>query len=88
LKSTGMVRRIDALGRIVIPRELRRTLNIEQNTSIEIYMNNGEIILRKQEVSCALCGSTERLFTVSGKKVCETCVDACMQKVRPLDNND
>jgi transcriptional pleiotropic regulator of transition state genes len=77
-----MVRRIDSLGRIVIPRELRRTLEIEQDTPIEIYMNKNEIILKKLEISCIFCGATDRLITVMGRKLCEQ----CKSKIQALGN--
>ena len=58
VKSTGIVRKVDELGRVVLPIELRRTLNIDIKDSLEIYVENDSIILRKYEPSCIFCGSS------------------------------
>ncbi|NGP62676.1 AbrB/MazE/SpoVT family DNA-binding domain-containing protein [Paenibacillus thiaminolyticus] len=60
MKSTGIVRNLDSLGRIVIPMELRRTLNIGQKDAIEIYTDGERIVLQKHGAGCSLCGSTEQ----------------------------
>ena len=59
MKSTGIVRKVDELGRIVLPIELRRTLNIDIKDSIEIYVENDSIVLKKFEPTCIFCGSNE-----------------------------
>ena len=56
MKSTGIVRKVDELGRIVLPIELRRTLNIDEKDSLEIYVDGASVILRKYEPSCVFCG--------------------------------
>ena len=56
LKSTGIVRKVDELGRIVLPIELRRTMNIEEKDSLEIYVDGANIILHKYQPSCVFCG--------------------------------
>ena len=74
MKSTGIVRRVDELGRIVLPIELRRTLNISEKDSLEIFVENDKIILQKYESSCIFCGSTENITEFKGKNLCEECV--------------
>ena len=73
MKSTGIVRDVDNLGRIVIPKELRRTLGINEKDSGEIYTENDTIILRKYEQSCLFCGSTESVSEFKGKMICDNC---------------
>ena len=67
MKSTGIIRKVDDLGRIVLPIELRRTLDIAERDELEIYMENDQIILRKYEPSCVFCASDRRLVYYSGK---------------------
>ncbi len=75
MKLTGIVRRIDELGRIVLPREIRTTLKIKDQDSLEILVDdNGEIILRKYEPSCAFCNSNNGVITFKGHKVCSECL--------------
>ena len=74
MKSTGIIRKVDELGRIVLPIELRRTLDIAERDEVEIYMDNDRIILRKFEPACIFCGSSRRLIAYCGKNVCQECV--------------
>ena len=77
MKSTGIVRKVDELGRVVIPIELRRTLKIEEKDSLEIYVDNDRIVLRKYEPGCLLCGSTDDgLRIIKGKSFCRNCIKA------------
>ena len=69
MKSTGIVRKVDELGRIVLPIELRRTLNIEEKNSLEIFIDNEKIVLSKYEPSDIFSGSMENLIDYKGKKV-------------------
>lgn len=73
MKSTGIVRKVDELGRIVLPIELRRTLDIDIKDSIEIYVENDAIILKKYEPTCIFCGSNNDLKTFNDKNVCYDC---------------
>lgn len=75
MKSTGIVRKVDELGRVVLPIELRRTLNIDIKDSLEIYVENDSIILRKYEPSCIFCGSAEGIKEFKGKNICSTCYE-------------
>lgn len=74
VKSTGIVRRVDELGRVVLPIELRRTLDIAERDSLEIYVDGEMIILRKYEPACVFCGSAEEVTRFRGKNVCRACV--------------
>ena len=75
MKSTGIVRKVDELGRIVLPIELRRTLDIEIKDSIEIYVENNSIILKKYEPTCIFCGNSKELATFNDKNVCSKCLE-------------
>ena len=74
MKSTGIIRKVDELGRIVLPIELRRTLDISERDELEIYMENDRIILQKFETSCVFCASTYGLIAYRGKNVCRECI--------------
>ncbi len=74
MKSTGITRKIDELGRIVLPIELRKKLGIEQHDPIEIYVDGDMIILKKYESECIFCGSRKALIKHKGKHVCESCI--------------
>lgn len=74
MKSTGIIRKVDDLGRIVLPIELRRMLDIEERDELEIYMENERIILQKYEPSCIFCGSSRDLVSYRGRNVCQDCI--------------
>ena len=74
MKSTGITRKVDELGRIVLPIELRRTLDIAVRDELEIYMESDHIVLQKFEPSCVFCGSARNLMSYRGKNVCMDCV--------------
>ena len=74
MKSTGIIRKVDELGRIVLPIELRRTLDIAERDELEIYMENDRIILQKFEPSCIFCSSSRHLVTYRGKNICQECI--------------
>lgn len=74
MKSTGIVRKVDELGRIVLPVEMRRTLDIAERDELEIYLEKDCIILQKFEESCIFCGSTRGLITYRRKVVCQECI--------------
>lgn len=76
MKSIGIVRRIDELGRIVIPMETRRSLGIKEDDGLEIFTEGENVILRKYAPGCVLCGSVEDgLINFKGKLICNECVD-------------
>ena len=74
MKSTGIIRKVDDLGRIVLPIELRRTLDIAERDELEIYMENERIILQKYAPNCIFCGSSEGMVNHKGKNVCRECL--------------
>lgn len=73
MKSTGIVRKIDELGRIVLPMELRKTLNINIKDSIEIYVEGDNVILKKYEPCCIFCGEAANTIYFKDKNICENC---------------
>jgi len=75
MKSTGIVRKVDELGRIVLPIELRRTLDIAERDELEIYLDDDKVILKKYEPSCIFCGSSCGLVTYHGRNVCMECIE-------------
>ncbi|MEJ6950050.1 AbrB/MazE/SpoVT family DNA-binding domain-containing protein [Natronospora cellulosivora (SeqCode)] len=75
MKSTGIVRKIDDLGRMVIPIELRKTMNIDKKDPMEIYVDEEKIILKKYEPACIFCGNADATFEFEGKTVCKDCSD-------------
>jgi len=74
MKSTGIVRKVDELGRIVLPIELRRTLDIAEKDSLEIYVDEDSIILRKYQPACIFCDNARDIVTYKGKNVCKDCI--------------
>lgn len=74
MKATGILRKIDGLGRIVIPMEIRNKLNISQNDPLEIHVEGNSIMLRKYEPDCTFCGSSKNVVEYKGKNVCEKCL--------------
>ena len=76
MKSTGIVRRVDELGRIVLPIELRRTLNIAEKDSLEIYVDGSSIMLKKYQPACIFCDSAKEIVSFHGKNVCPKCIRA------------
>ena len=75
MKSTGIVRKIDELGRIVLPIEIRKTLGIEQRDAIEIFIDTDKIVLQKYQPSCVFCGQIESIVYFNGKRVCSACIE-------------
>jgi transcriptional pleiotropic regulator of transition state genes len=75
MKATGIVRKVDELGRIVLPMELRRTLNIQKEDPIEIFVDGESIILRKYEPACIFCGDAIGVSNIRGKNICRKCLD-------------
>ena len=75
MKATGNVRRVDQLGGIVIPKELRTTLDLKDTDPVEIFTEGDTIILRKYQPSCIFCSEAEGLVQIDGKNVCRKCVE-------------
>ena len=75
MKSTGIVRKVDELGRIVLPIELRRSLDIAERDELEIYLDDDKVVLKKYEPSCIFCGSSCGLVSYHGRNVCMECIE-------------
>lgn len=75
MKSTGMVRPVDELGRIVLPKELRRSLDINPRDSVEIFTDGDRIILQKYQPACIFCGNADRVIYYEGKRICTECLE-------------
>lgn len=74
MKSTGIVRHIDELGRIVLPIEMRRIMNLGTSDKVEIYVDSDKIILKKHSESCVFCSSSDSLTEYNGKNICSACL--------------
>lgn len=74
MKSTGIVRKVDELGRIVLPIELRRTMDISVRDSLEIFVDGASIVLKKYQPSCVFCDDAHDVVNFKGKNICTTCL--------------
>ena len=74
MKTTGMFRQLDSLGRIVLPIELRRTLDIHTKDMLEILVEGNTVVLRKYEPNCHFCGGSTGLTTYKDKRICKRCL--------------
>ena len=74
MKSTGIVRKVDELGRIVLPIEMRRTLGIAEKDALEIYVDGDDVILRKYAPTCIFCDNAKDLQSFKGKNICPDCL--------------
>jgi len=79
MKATGIVRKVDELGRMVIPKEIRDTLNFNTEDPLEIFVEEQKIILSKYSPGCTFCDSPEDVVDFKGKKICEECLDTLNQ---------
>lgn len=75
MKSTGVVRKIDELGRIVLPSELRRVFGIHEGDELEISVDGDKVILQKRQDVCLFCSAENPSVEFKGRRVCATCVD-------------
>ncbi|NLO49021.1 MAG: AbrB/MazE/SpoVT family DNA-binding domain-containing protein [Clostridiales bacterium] len=76
MKSTGIVRQMDSLGRIVLPVELRRTLDIAEKDSLEIYVDESSIVLKKYQPACIFCDNVRDIVNYKGKNICPECIES------------
>lgn len=81
MKSTGIVRKVDELGRIVLPIEMRRTLDIAEKDALEIYVDGEDIILRKYQGACVFCGGIKDITPYEGRFVCPECIKKLQELV-------
>ena len=70
MQSTGMVRDIDKVGRVVIPKEIRDNFNIHEKDPLEIFIKDDMIILKKYEPACLFCGNAEDIVSYNDRKIC------------------
>jgi transcriptional pleiotropic regulator of transition state genes len=85
MKSTGIVRKVDELGRIVLPKELRNVLNIKERDPLEIFVDDeNRIILKKYEPACVFCGSMKDIVSYKGYNVCSECGKKLARAFRSL----
>jgi len=75
MKSTGIVRKVDELGRVVLPIELRRTLDIAEKDALEIYVDGANIIFKKYEPGCIFCSEVNDIIDFKGKNICKNCLN-------------
>ena len=78
MKATGMFRKVDELGRIVLPAEIRQAMDIKLKDSLEIYTEGDSIIWKKYQLSCVFCQESENLEVFEGKRICP----ACLSKIK------
>lgn len=81
MKSTGIVRKVDELGRIVLPIEMRRTLDIAEKDALEIYVDGEDIILHKYQTACVFCNSVKNIISYKGRYVCPECIEKLKELV-------
>ncbi|HHW41016.1 MAG TPA: AbrB/MazE/SpoVT family DNA-binding domain-containing protein [Syntrophomonadaceae bacterium] len=81
MKSIGVVRKVDELGRVVIPIEVRRNLGIAEKDPLEIYVDSEKIILKKYEPTCVFCGEAGDIRHFRGKNVCKECAEAMAKNI-------
>lgn len=74
MKSTGIVRKVDNLGRVVLPIELRRTFDLKKEDPVEIYVDNEYILLKKYQPSCIFCNEVSNVINYKGKNICKECL--------------
>ena len=74
MKSLGTVRKIDELGRIVLPIETRRRLNLEPKDPVEIFVEKDRVVIKKYEPACILCGEMNDIVDFKDRKICKKCL--------------
>jgi transcriptional pleiotropic regulator of transition state genes len=76
MKSTGVVRKVDELGRIVLPIELRKMMDINVKDAVEIFTDGDSIVLKKYQPACVFCGDAGDVVYFNGKRVCRNCIES------------
>ena len=74
MKSTGIIRKVDELGRVVLPVEIRRRLDIAERDEVEFYLEDDRVVLKKYEPSCVFCASSCNLVNYHGRNICMDCI--------------
>ena len=80
MKSTGIVRKVDELGRIVLPIELRRTLDVNERDPLEIFVEDNTIVLKKYEPACIFCNNAKDVINYKGRNICLNCINELKAK--------
>ena len=73
MKATGFIKKIDELGRIVIPKDIRRTLGVSNGEALQFFLDGETVVLKKFGQECLFCGSGEALTELKGKFICDSC---------------
>jgi transcriptional pleiotropic regulator of transition state genes len=84
MKATGITRKVDELGRVVLPIGLRRNLGIDKKDPLEIFVDGDKIILRKYEPACVFCSKTDDIMMFRGKRICKVCARIQGQMAKEL----
>ncbi len=79
MKETGIIRKIDSMGRIVLPAELRKTMDINKADYMEVYVEGNNIIFEKSLETCVFCGSEHHIVHYQGKGICQDCINRMIQ---------
>lgn len=80
MKSTGIVRKIDNLGRVVLPIELRRVFDLDKDDPVEIFVDDNYVMLKKYQPACLFCGDAKDVLNFKGKNICTHCLDEIKDK--------
>ncbi len=81
MRKTGIVRKVDELGRVVLPVELRQTMGIETETRLEVHREEQTIVIKKVEAACVFCGGTGKHIEYKGKRICAECLRLLQQEL-------
>ena len=76
MKALGIIRPVDELGRIVLPVETRKMMDLNPKDGVEVFIEDDKIILKKYRPSCIFCGEADGVIDFKGKKVCRSCIEA------------
>lgn len=79
MESAEMLRKIDELGRVILPAEIRKRLDVKENDSVDFSWDGHQVILKKHGPICSFCGSTDNLLLFAGKYICKACLDKLSQ---------
>ncbi len=88
MKSLGVIRKVDELGRVVLPVETRKRLGLEPKDPVEIFVERDRIVLKKYEPVCIFCGSTGDAVIWKDKRVCKRCVEQMKRGADKTNNED
>ena len=81
MKPIGVVRKVDELGRIVLPINIRQTMEISSGDAVEIFTDDGRIILQKYQPACVFCNNADNIVFFNGKRICEDCLSKIKEEL-------